>query len=116
VKQSRRENARWIVLRILEAGRPIGASETVVSRILADIRMRYSVEELRTELIYLHKLGLIDIDRRDRETWTALQGLGLIDVDQQYVETWWVKLTAHGIRVVEYSTAAPAGIGRPRGD
>lgn len=96
-RQLRRENARWTLLRIFEAGRPIGANEGMILRVLSDIGMRYSVAALRSELIYLQGLGLIDIDQQDGETWAA-------------------KLTANGIRVVEYSTAAPAGIARPQGD
>jgi DNA-binding transcriptional ArsR family regulator len=95
LEQKQREEARWRILRVLDAGRPIAVSENIVWRVLHDIRLPMSVSSVRRELDYLRDLGLIEIEGEDTETWYA-------------------KLTARGVDVVEYTLAAPAGVARPR--
>lgn len=95
LERSQREEARWRVLRALDAGRPAPVSETVIHRTLADIELPVSPAGLRRELTYLADKGLVTI------------------VDQ-HAPTWVVKLTSYGVDVVEYSTDAPTGIARPR--
>jgi hypothetical protein len=95
LEQKQREEARWRILRVLDAGRPIAVSESIVWRVLHDIRLPMSVNTVRRELAYLHDLGLIVIEGQDAETWLA-------------------RLTAKGVDVVEYTHQAPAGIARPR--
>ena len=92
--RSQREEARWRVLRALDASRPVLLSETVIHRTLADVELQVSPAGLRRELMYLRDKGLID----------------LIDT---HAPTWLAKLTPMGIDVVEYTIAAPAGIARP---
>jgi DNA-binding transcriptional ArsR family regulator len=95
LEQKQREEARWRILRVLDAGRPIAVSETIVWRVLADLKLTLTLNTLRRELSYLRDLGLVELDgERD--------------------ETWYAKLTAQGVDVVEYTTPAPAGIARPR--
>ncbi len=96
IDQKRHEEARWRLLRILDAGRPIGISESVASRVLAEIKLDGSRDAVRRDLDYLRDLGLIRIEVSD------LDG-----------ETWHARLTADGVDVVEYTTASPAGIARP---
>ena len=95
LEQKQREEARWRILRVLDAGRPIAVSETIVWRVLADIKLALTLNNLRRELTYLKDLGLLELEGEENETWYA-------------------RLTANGVDVVEYTVAAPAGIARPR--
>lgn len=95
LEQKQREEARWRILRVLDAGRPIAVSETIVWRVLHDIRLPMSVNSVRREISYLRDLTLLEIEGEGTETWFA-------------------KLTAQGVDVVEYTVNAPAGVARPR--
>jgi hypothetical protein len=95
MEQKQREEARWRILRVVDAGRPIAVSEHIIWRVLADIRLPFSLHEVRRELTYL----------RDHE---------LVDVEGEGGETWFARLTASGVDVVEYNREAPAGVARPR--
>jgi hypothetical protein len=95
LEQKQREEARWRILRVLDAGRPIAVSENIVWRVLHDIRLPMSVSGVRREMDYLRNSGLIEVEGEDTESWFA-------------------KLTAQGVDVVEYTLAAPAGVARPR--
>jgi DNA-binding transcriptional ArsR family regulator len=95
LEQKRREEARWRMLRVIDAGRPIAVSEQIIWRVLADIRLRLSQIAVRRELSYLRDLGLVAIEGEDSDMWFA-------------------KLTAEGVDVVEYNRPAPAGVARPR--
>ena len=92
LEQKQREEAR---LRVLDAGRPIAVSETIVWRVLADINLALTLNALRRELSYLRDRGLVEIEGEDNDTWYA-------------------RLTASGVDVVEYTAPAPPGIARPR--
>jgi DNA-binding transcriptional ArsR family regulator len=95
LEQKNREEARWRMLRVVDAGRPIAVSEQIVWRVLADIKLSLSLNTVRRELSYLRDLGLVELEGEDAETWFA-------------------KLTANGVDVVEYTCASPAGVARPR--
>jgi len=95
LEQKQREEARWRILRVLDAGRPIAVSENIVWRVLHDIRLPMSVSSVRREIDYLRDLRLVDVEGEETETWFA-------------------KLTAAGVDVVEYTIAAPAGVARPK--
>ena len=95
LEQRQREEARWRILRVVDAGRPVAVSEQIVWRVLTDIKLALSLNQLRRELSYLHDLGLIELEGEDSDIWFA-------------------KLTAQGVDVVEYTAKAPAGIARPR--
>jgi hypothetical protein len=100
LEQKRHQAARWAILRILNAGRPIGVSEAIIVRVLVDEKLASpSRTELRREMHYLRDLGLVAI--------VTSEGL---DDDIVYVG----KLTAAGVAVVEYTATAPAGVARPR--
>jgi hypothetical protein len=94
-EQKQREEARWRILRVLDAGRPIAVSESIVWRVLHDIRLPMSVNGVRREIAYLRDSALVEIDGETSDSWFA-------------------KLTAHGVDVVEYTLDAPAGVARPR--
>jgi hypothetical protein len=95
LEQRQREEARWRILRVVDAGRPIPVTEQIILRVLIDIKLSFSLNQLRRELSYLRDLGLIEIEGEGGENWFA-------------------KLTAVGVDVVEYTAASPAGIARPR--
>jgi hypothetical protein len=95
IEQTRREEARWRILRVVDAGRPVAVCEQIVWRVLTDIKIALSLNQVRRELSYLHDLGLLELEGEDSDIWFA-------------------KLTAHGVDVVEYTAKAPAGIARPR--
>ncbi len=95
IEQKQREEARWRILRVVDAGRPIAVSEHIIWRVLADIKLPFSLHAVRRELAYLRDLALIEIEGEDTETWLA-------------------RLTAEGVDVVEYNLDAPAGVARPR--
>ncbi len=93
--QKQREEARWRILRVVDAGRPIPVSEQIIWRVLADIKLGLSLIAVRRELVYLRDLSLLELEGEDGETWFAT-------------------LTARGVDVVEYTQAAPSGVARPR--
>ena len=93
VAQLRREDARWKMLQIVDAGRPIGVNEGIVRRVLMDLKLPMQEAELRREMTYLRDLGLIEIGESDDELFA--------------------KATSQGVAVVEYTAAAPAGVARP---
>jgi DNA-binding transcriptional ArsR family regulator len=95
LEQKNREEARWRMLRVVDAGRPIAVSEQIIWRVLADIKLSLSLNAVRRELAYLRDLGLLELEGEGSETWFA-------------------KLTASGVDVVEYNFPSPAGVARPR--
>ena len=95
LEQKQREEARWRMLRVVDAGRPIAVSEQIIWRVLADIKLSLSLNTVRRELAYLRDLGLLELEGESGETWFA-------------------KLTASGVDVVEYNFPSPAGVARPR--
>jgi hypothetical protein len=95
LEQKQREEARWRILRVVDAGRPSVVSEQIIWRVLADIKLPFSLNAVRRELSYLADLELIELEGRDAGIWFA-------------------RLTARGVDVVEYNQAAPAGVARPR--
>ena len=95
LEQKKREEARWRILRVIDAGRPIAVSEQIIWRVMLDIKLALSLNAVRRELAYLRDLGLVELEGEDAETWFA-------------------KLTANGVDVVEYNFPSPAGVARPR--
>jgi len=95
LEQKQREEARWRILRVVDAGRPSVVSEQIVWRVLIDIKLPFSLNAVRRELSYLADLDLLELEGQDTGTWFA-------------------RLTARGVDTVEYNQAAPAGVARPR--
>ena len=95
LEQKTREEARWRMLRVIDAGRPIAVSEQIIWRVLLDIKLALSLNAVRRELAYLRDHGLVELEGEGTETWFA-------------------KLTANGVDVVEYNFPSPAGVARPR--
>lgn len=95
LEKAHREETRWRILRALDAGRPLPVSETVIYRALADASLPITPAVLRRELDYLRDKNLVELTGEDGPVWAA-------------------ELTGHGVDVVEYAVAAPAGIQRPK--
>jgi hypothetical protein len=94
LERAQREEARWRVLATLNAGRPQAVAETLVLRVLTDIRLPMTPTQLRSELKYLEARKLIQIDRNTPNLWLC-------------------ELTHLGTDVVEYTVPCNAGIARP---
>ena len=62
LEQKNREEARWRMLRVVDAGRPIAVSEQIIWRVLADIKLSLSLITVRRELAYLRDLGLLELE------------------------------------------------------
>ncbi|HXM88760.1 MAG TPA: hypothetical protein VN916_04855, partial [Candidatus Acidoferrum sp.] len=71
LEQKNREEARWRMLRVVDAGRPIAVSEQIIWRVLADIKLSLSLNTVRRELAYLRDLGLLELEGEGGETWFA---------------------------------------------
>lgn len=95
LEKANREETRWRILRVLDAGRPVAVSETVIYRALHDASLPISPAQLRRELDYLRDKELVELTGEDGPVWAGA-------------------LTGLGVDVVEYTVAAPAGIARPQ--
>jgi len=89
-----REQARWRILRILDAGRPSPVSESTILLALNDAKLSLTAAELRRELDYLDDRKLVRLVDQDTACWGA-------------------ELTHYGVDVVEYTIACLPGIARP---
>lgn len=89
-----REETRWRVLVVLNAGRPKAVSESLVLRVLTDVALPATPNSLRRELDYLADRGLIEIHDRQAGVWMC-------------------ELTHLGVDVVEYTVPCNPGVARP---
>ena len=80
-------------MRALDAERRLPVEETILFWVLHDVSLSVTAEELRGELDYLSKAGLVTLTH---------------DGDQ-----WLAELNNTGIECVEYNGACPAGIACP---
>ena len=71
LEQKQREEARWRILRVVDAGRPSVVSEQIIWRVLIDIKLPFSLNAVRRELSYLADLDLIGLEGQDTGTWFA---------------------------------------------
>ena len=90
------EEARWRMLRVVDAGRPIAVSEQIIWRVLADIKLSLSLNTVRRELSDLRRPG----SARTRRRRPARPGSR--------------NSRRSGVDVVEYNFPSPAGVARPR--
>jgi hypothetical protein len=90
----RRQEIRWRILRVIDIGRPINVTQETLWRALDDADLLLTQQELRRELIYLEAKGLIRVEGKTLNQWSAA-------------------LTADGVDVVEYNTDSPVGVSRP---
>lgn len=93
--KAHREQARWRVIKVLDAGRPEPVSEMIVLQVLHDATLPITPHGLRRELDYLEDRGLVTIKGRHGPVWSA-------------------ELTHLGVDVVEYTVECLPGIARPK--
>jgi predicted ArsR family transcriptional regulator len=94
LEKAQRELNRWLILQCLNLSRPIGAGEGLLLQALTDT-VSITQQELRCELDYLEERKLVEIKGRQGPQWH-------------------MKLTRHGIDVVEYTVDVEPGIARPQ--
>jgi len=92
-ERKRRELIRWMSLQHINAARPTVMADMALLPLIQTAYSDAALRELRRELDYLMECGLLT-------------------VAEDY-EAWRLKLTRHGIDLVEYTTPCPPGIGRP---
>lgn len=92
--QARREEARWRILKGLDAGRPYPVSEAILFRLLHDVQLPVTALDVRRELDYLEDRKLLTLAGKDSPVWAA-------------------ELTRYGVDIVEYTIACEPGIARP---
>jgi hypothetical protein len=59
LEQAKKETGRWMLLRILDAGRPVGCNGSLILTVLEDEGLLDSASALRRECDYLAELGLV---------------------------------------------------------
>ena len=94
LQKAQREQARWRILRILDAGRPLPVSETTILLALNDAKLNLTAQSLRRELDYLDDRKLVRLQDQNTPFWSA-------------------ELTHYGVDVVEYTVDVLPGIARP---
>ncbi len=95
-EKAEREYLRWMIMVVLNAGRPVGAAESMILSAIQAIPLPVTQREIRRELEYLEDRKLVGIDGKgSRPLWHA-------------------KLTHHGVDVVEYTVDCLPGIARPQ--
>ena len=94
LQKQQREQARWRILRILDAGRPTPVSENILLGALNDNKFALTIQELRRELDYLDDRKLVRLLDQDTAQWSA-------------------ELTHYGVDIVEYTIPCLPGIARP---
>lgn len=90
-----REEARWRVMVALNAARPLGADSRLLWRVVCDVGLDVTENQVKAELDYLADKGLVALKGGDGRPLNA-------------------KLTAYGVDVVEYAKPCPPGIDRPK--
>jgi hypothetical protein len=94
LEKAQREEVRWRILRVLDAGRPLSIPESLILRTLQEVSLPVTAHGLRRELTYLQERALVKVSGRDSPTWTA-------------------ELTRYGVDLVEYTIDCLPGIARP---
>jgi hypothetical protein len=94
LEKVQREEIRWRVLAVLNAGRPKPVTESLVLRVLTDVSLPATPASLRKELDYLEARKLITIKDESAPVWMC-------------------ELTHLGVDLVEYTVPCHPGIARP---
>lgn len=94
IEKAHREEIRWRILQVLNAGRPLPVVESLVLRTLQDVSLPVTPQSLRRELDYLADRKLVNLSGRQSDTWLA-------------------SLTHYGVDIVEYTADCFPGIARP---
>lgn len=91
-----REQARWLILISLDAGRPESVYEDLILSAINAVPVQITRQELHKEMDYLETRGLISISGKEDPS-----------------KKWSAKLTRAGMDVVEYTEPCDPGIARP---
>lgn len=96
LEKAQREQVRWRILKVLDAGRPLPVSEVMILQVMQDAALHVTPHELRRQLDYLagRKLAII-FGKGTSPVWSAC-------------------LTRFGVDVVEYTIDCLPGIARPK--
>lgn len=94
LEKAQREQTRWRILKVLDAGRPLPVSEIVILQVLQDAALPITPSALRRELDYLADRRLVELSGLGSPVWSA-------------------DLTRYGVDVVEYTIDCLPGIARP---
>lgn len=92
--KAHREQTRWRILKVLDAGRPLPVNEMVILQVMQDTALPLTPSGLRRELDYLEDRKLVVLSGRNTPVWSA-------------------ELTHYGVDVVEYTIDCLPGIARP---
>lgn len=93
---ARAKMARYRILKILDAGRPLPVGEGLIGEILIDADLQVTPIAIRRELQYLSDKGYIDLK------------------NSQGAEFWEAKICPKGIDYLEDAQMQDPGISRPR--
>ncbi|MXZ81643.1 MAG: hypothetical protein F4Z15_09900 [Gammaproteobacteria bacterium] len=85
---------RWSILRTCNVGGHLGATETMLSRVIDAEWLGISRDDMRKELHYLSQRDLIEIEKSE-------------------IDPWRMTLTDHGRDLVDYQIDCRPGIARP---
>lgn len=94
LSQAHIESLRWTILRTLMVGGHMGATETMCMDVARAEYIGVTPKRIRTEMDYLEKRKLIDIERSEIRPWRAT-------------------LSRYGRDVVDYEVDVEPGITRP---
>lgn len=94
LEKAQREQTRWRILKVLDAGRPLAVSEMVILQVMQDASLPLTPSGLRRELDYLEDRKLVVLSGRNGPVWSA-------------------ELSHYGVDVVEYTIDCLPGIARP---
>lgn len=95
MEKIRREQVRWLLLLVLNRGRPYGLHESVLLGAAQDQFGDATALEVRRELDYLADRRLVDIKRTPSGPWHA-------------------DLTRYGVDIAEYTIDCEPRIARPQ--
>ena len=95
IEKAQREQLRWRILKVLDAGRPMPVSEMVILQVMQDSALPVTPSGLRRELDYLEDRRLVVLTGRNGPVWSG-------------------ELTHYGVDLVEYSVECFPGIARPQ--
>jgi hypothetical protein len=94
IAKERRESIRWHILSLSNFSRPMGINTSTLHNVIKGTYQDLTHLEVRQEVDYLEKRDLVTIEKDP-------------------LDHWFVKLTRHGIDVVENTVHIEPGINRP---
>lgn len=93
IARAERENLRWVILLTLWNARPYGANEGILMRIVRDLALHITPDQIRQEMNYLKGRKLLEL-QSNQPVWSA-------------------SILPDGEDLVDYRADCPEGIARP---